>query len=85
MQHEPSTPGASWWSVVTQSRSWHGDEWSLFNQNWSAQLAPATAQLLPVILSSRPYIHGDVDRQLARGLPRLDRLATQDVRWLNHH
>ena len=82
---EPSPPGASWWSVVTQSRSWHGDEWSLFNQNWSAQLAPATAQLLPLILSSRPYIHGDVDGQLARGLPRLDRLTTQDVRWINHH
>lgn len=81
----PEEPGESWWSVVLQSRSWHGSEWSLFNQNWSAQMVPATAPRLTTILSRRPYIHADMDETLVRGLPSLTGLQRRDIRWINHH
>ena len=77
----PSEPGESWWAVVVQSRGWHGGEWSLFNQNWSTQMSPGTAQQLQYILSTQPYIYGELGLEL----PRLNELDTQDVRWINHH
>ncbi len=79
---EPGEPGESWWRVVPQGSSWHSGQWSLFNQNWSTQLSPATAQYLPAILSTPPYIYDDLsDLQL----PNLQNLTTRDVRWISHH
>ncbi|MFW6171187.1 MAG: Tad domain-containing protein [Planctomycetota bacterium] len=84
---DPETPpsGESWWSVVVQSRSRHSGEWSLFNQNWSTQLTPATTEQLPRILSQRPYVLDNLDETLVRGLPRLGELDIEDIRWINHH
>lgn len=82
---QPSPSGEPRWSIVVQSSGWHGGSWSLFNQNWSAQMTPATAELLPEILSSRPYIHGDMNEELVTGLPRFDRLDARAVQWINHH
>jgi hypothetical protein len=79
---EPSEPGASWWRVVVQPSSWHSGRWSLFNQNWTTQLTPATAEHLNFILSTAPYVHGDLE---GLELPALDNLSARDVRWLNHH
>ncbi len=78
---EPSPEGESWWAVVLQSGSWHGEAWSLFNQNWTAQMTPATTEQLPYILSTEPYVLGDLSVQL----PRLTGLDSQDIRWINHH
>jgi hypothetical protein len=77
----PSPPGESWWAVVVQPGGWHSGSWSLFNQNWSTQITPATAQDLQHILGTAPYIYGD----LGLDLPQLQGLTTQDVRWINHH
>jgi hypothetical protein len=77
----PSPPGETWWAVVVQSSSWHGGAWSLFNQNWSTQITPATAWELHYILGTEPYIYGELGMEL----PRLQGLSTQDVRWINHH
>ncbi|MFO7908399.1 MAG: hypothetical protein R6U98_37530 [Pirellulaceae bacterium] len=87
IEPDPNPPGSgeSWWSVVVQSRGWHSGDWSLFNQNWSTQLTPATARQLPRILSHRPYVLDNMDDTLVRGLPRLDELDTEDIRWINHH
>ncbi len=78
---EPTPPGESWWRVGYQSSSWYGGAWSLFNQNWSAQLTPATAEQLHFILSSNPYIYDDFEVDL----PQLGGLDTNDIRWINHH
>jgi hypothetical protein len=77
----PSPPGNSYWQVVLQSGGWHGDTWSLFNQNWSAQLTPATNERIHLILSADPYVLGAHGMQL----PSLSGLDPQDVRWLTHH
>ena len=68
--------------VVVQSSNWHSGKWSLFNQNWTAQMTPATAENLPAILSTAPYTQGDLE---GLQLPALDNLSTRDVRWINHH
>jgi hypothetical protein len=78
---EPSPPGQSWWAVVVQSSSWHSERWSLFNQNWSAQMVPATTAQLPSILSNQPYIYGELGLEL----PELGGLSARDTRWINHH
>ncbi len=78
---EPGEQGESWWGVGPQSSSWHGGAWSLFNQNWTTQMTPATAEQLHFILSSRPYIYDDFEVDL----PRLSGLDTNDIRWINHH
>jgi hypothetical protein len=77
----PSPPGESWWAVVVQSSGWHSGECSLFNQNWTTQITPATAAQLHHILGTQPYIYGDLGLEL----PQLQGLTTQDVRWINHH
>jgi hypothetical protein len=78
---DPSPPGESWWAVVVQSSGWHSGAWSLFNQNWSTQITPATVAELHHILGTQPYIYGDLGLQL----PQLQDLTPQDVRWINHH
>lgn len=75
------TPRESWWAVGPQSQNWHGTQWTLFNQNWTSQITPATTASLGYILSSPPYVYGDLGLEL----PQLTGLETNDVRWLNHH
>lgn len=57
------------------------DQWNLINQNWMAQLAPATTRNLPAILSTTPYVNGTA----TVSPPDVRLLDARDIPWLSHH
>lgn len=67
--------------VVRQNVRYHPEEWSLINQNWTAQLVPATAGRIPWILSSPP---GDC-LSSAFNLPALGEMSIEEFLWISNH
>jgi hypothetical protein len=67
--------------VVRQNVRYHPEEWSLINQNWTAQLVPATAGRIPWILSSPP---GD-SLSSAFNLPALGEMSIEEFLWISNH
>jgi hypothetical protein len=59
------------------------DEWTSFNQRWTAQLVPATHESLATILRTAPPV-GEFQRQHFR-LASLGRLGTSDIARVNTH
>jgi hypothetical protein len=59
----------------------HGETWSLWNQNWTVQMVPATAPLLAQILSTQPNLPGFEDVRV----PDLSTLSETDMEWLSNH
>ncbi len=58
-------------------------EWSLFSQNWTVQLVPATAENLATILQTVPPIPEFAEQDLR--LPRLGGLSSRDIQRINTH
>jgi hypothetical protein len=72
------------WRVGRQSAAYYPDgitQWHLLNQNWIAQLVPATTGRLPEILSTAPYVNGITEVTP----PDLRALSERDLPWLSHH
>ncbi|MEQ8791013.1 MAG: Tad domain-containing protein [Pirellulaceae bacterium] len=72
------------WLIGRQSAAYFPDgptQWNLLNQNWIAQLVPATTRRLPEILSATPYVNGTDDVTP----PDLKALDERDLPWLSHH
>ena len=67
--------------VVRQNVRYHPEGWSLINQNWTAQLVPATAGRIPWILSSPP---GD-SLSSAFNLPALGEMSIEEFLWISNH
>jgi hypothetical protein len=69
------------WYVGRQSRTRNPGSFDLWNQNWTAQLCPATSTALPAILSATPTLAGGAPPAPTqwRNLP------PEYVRWLSHH
>jgi hypothetical protein len=68
-------------------RQWSGlhpgrlSDWSLWTQNWSMQLVPATAPRIPEILSTQPNMNGVDDIQL----PNVRSLSEEEFQWISNH
>ena len=59
----------------------HRETWSLWNQNWTVQMVPASASLLSQILSSQPELPGMENVRP----PELGNLNSTDMDWLSNH
>jgi hypothetical protein len=59
----------------------YGESWSLWNQNWTAQMVPATAAMLGQILSTPPNMSGFENVQV----PDVSTLSPTDMEWLSNH
>ncbi|QDU98023.1 Tad domain-containing protein [Lignipirellula cremea] len=70
------------WYITRQPGSWFPEEFSMRNQNWSVQLAPATSASIPAILSSQPYTHPSLGDFTP---PDFRDLEANDLDWLSHH
>lgn len=55
--------------------------WSLINQNWTVQLAPATSEWIPGILSSPPY---GIEPSLFQ-VPALGGMSSEEFQWVSNH
>ena len=67
--------------VVRQDIRFHPEDWSLINQNWTAQLVPATCGRIPQILSTPP----DSLSSSAFDLPALGELSFEEFLWVSNH
>ncbi len=68
--------------VGRQSGSAYPTEWNLLSQNWTTQLAPATAPAIPAILSEQPYLDGSMSEIRTPDLRTMD---DTDLPWVSHH
>ena len=59
------------------------EEWSLFNQRWTAQLVPTTTENLAMVLQTEPWVPEFVDQGLR--LPNLRGMSTSDIARINTH
>lgn len=59
----------------------YGESWSLWNQNWTAQMVPASTVMIPQILSTRPNLSG-FENVL---VPDVSTLSQTDMEWLSNH
>jgi hypothetical protein len=59
----------------------YGETWSLWNQNWTVQMVPATASLLGQILSTQPNLPGFENVRV----PDVSNLSQTDMEWLSNH
>lgn len=67
--------------VVRQSERFYPEPWSLVNQNWTAQLVPATCERIPEILSTPlPSCSSSTF-----DLPAPESLGPEDFLWLSNH
>ncbi len=74
---DPGTGDGIGWHI---GREGVHQEWDLFNQNWTAQLVPASVAALEAILQTPPPSSAFVQQNL-----RLPNLAGSDLRRLNTH
>ena len=59
----------------------HGEAWSLWNQNWTVQMVPASARLLSQILSTPPALPGLENVRP----PAINNLDSTEMDWLSNH
>jgi hypothetical protein len=67
--------------VARQNVRYHPEAWSLINQNWTAQLVPATCGRIPQILSTPP----DSLSASTFELPALSELGFEEFLWVSNH
>ena len=67
--------------VVRQDVRYHPEPWSLINQNWTAQLVPATCGTIPTILSSPP----SDGSSFGFFLPDLRHMSVEEFLWVSNH
>ena len=74
-------PDGIQYPVVRQNERYHPEAWSLINQNWTAQLVPATCERIPQILSTPPHTYS----ASAFDLPALGGIGSEEFLWLSNH
>jgi len=67
--------------VVRQNARYHPEPWSLINQNWTAQLVPATCGSISEILSTQPY----GSNMPMVDTPDLSGVSDDEFLWLSNH
>jgi hypothetical protein len=67
--------------ILRQDARYHPEHWTLINQNWTAQLVPATCRKIPSILSDQPY---GLDMPQF-DTPDLTEIESDDFLWLSNH
>jgi hypothetical protein len=77
----PGAPSQPYAVVVRQNAWYHPEPWSLINQNWTAQLVPATCSRIPRILSKQPY----GSNMPTVDTPDLSGVSVDEFLWLSNH
>jgi hypothetical protein len=76
----PPPTGTATWNIGRQPAPVN---WDLTNQNWSAQIVPATQPCLPTILTTTPSLPGFT--QGGYVLPSLGSLSSTDIGYISPH
>jgi hypothetical protein len=76
-----TSSGVTFWQIARQDPGYFPTHWSLLDQNWACQLAPATQNSLEVILQNAPQTaeFGGVT------MPTFGNLKTEDIRKISPH
>lgn len=72
--------GANGWELPRPTWSYGWAQWTLLNENWTAQLVPATMASLPMILQTAPPVPG-----FQFALPNLGGLSAEEIQQISIH